>query len=241
MQRILVLAWVSAGLAACSTTAAPERAPGASFYERKEIPIEGATALAVRGPFKVTVLGVSDTSQVTLMGPPEMMADTRVAVEEGTLSIGFIDDAPWQWNTGAGMHALVKLPQLTSVALKGSGTVDVRGAKADAFEAGTGGSGSISVSRLEADSVQLGVGGSGSVRVQGTAKSATIGVGGSGSVNAKGLRVATAEIGIGGSGSVFADVSDTAKIGVGGSGRVEVVGGAECDFDPAQARNIECR
>ena len=238
---LLTCVLASATLAACSTTPTPERELGASFYERKEIAIEPAEALVVRGPFEVSVSPGSDTAMVTLMGPPEMMADTRVTVEDGALSIGFAEGAEWSWNTGAGMHAFVQLPTLHSVALQGSGRVDVRGAKAETFEAGTGGSGSITLRRLEAENVELGVGGSGSITAQGTATNASYGVGGSGSVDAKRLRVTAAQIGIGGSGSIYADVSGTAEIGVGGSGRVDVVGGAECTFAPAQARQIECR
>ncbi|MEM7703289.1 MAG: head GIN domain-containing protein [Pseudomonadota bacterium] len=241
MKRTLPILALSLGLAACSTSPGVERAPGASFYERKEIAIETADALAVQGPFKVMAFGNSEAPKVTLRGPPEMVADTLVTVEDGTLSIRFIEGAEWQWNTGAGMHAFVSLPALNSVALQGSGSVDVYSAKAENFEAGTGGSGSITIHKLEAENVQLGVGGSGSVTAGGTATNAIYGVGGSGGVNAKGLRVATAEIGVGGSGSIYADVSDTAKIGVGGSGRVDVVGGAKCTFDPSQASKIECR
>lgn len=241
MRRALTILATSAGLAACATNANVERAPGESFYASKEIPVEGVQALSVKGPFKVNVLGTSDRSSVRIYGPPEMLADTRVVVEDGTVSIAFVEGAEWQWNTGAGMHASVQMPALNSVALQGAGQIEVRGVKAKAFEAGTGGSGSITILGLEAESVQLGVGGSGSVSAQGTADSAQLGVGGSGSVDAKRLRVATAQIGIGGSGSIYADVSGSAEIGVGGSGRVEVVGGAECTFEPSQASQIECR
>ena len=241
MIRPFAILLTCAALAACSTTSTPERALGASVYERKEIAIEPAEALLVRGTFEVSVFAQADTPSVTLMGPPEMMADARVIVEDGTLVIGFVEGAEWSWNTGAGMHAFVQLPSLNSVALQGAGRVDVRGAKAKNFEAGTGGSGTITLRRLEAENVELGVGGSGSITAQGTATNASYGVGGSGSVDAKGLRVTNAEIGIGGSGSIYADVSGSAQIGVGGSGRVDVVGGAECTFAPSQSRQIECR
>lgn len=241
MRHTVLLAVSCAALVACATTPVPTRAPGESFFERKVVPIEAAESLAVEGPFKVLVFGDVDAPDLTLSGPPEMIADTRVVMEDGTLSIAFVEGAEWQWNTGAGMHAVVKLPNLNSVALQGSGSIELMGAKADTFSAGAGGSGSITITRLEASEVNLGVGGAGSVTAQGTATTATYGVGGSGSVHAKELRVKTAQIGVGGSGSIYADVSESAEIGVGGSGRVDVVGGAECEFDEAQAAQIECR
>lgn len=241
MQRIIPLLLASAALTACSGTPPPERAAGASFYDRKEIPIEAVPAINVRGAFKVSVFGTADKAKVTLLGPPEMIADTRVTIEGETLSIAFAQGAEWNWNTGAGMHAFVQLPALNSVSLEGSGSIKVSGVKTDSFSAGTGGSGSISITELQANEVQLGIGGAGSISAQGTATNAMYGVGGAGSIDAKRLRVANAQIGIGGAGSVYADISEQADIGIGGAGRVDVVGGAECMFEPSQARQIECR
>lgn len=261
MKRILPVLALSLGLAACSTGPGVERAPGASFYERKEVAIEAAHTLVVSGPFKVSVDASARAPELILTGPPEMIADTRAVVEDGTLSISFVEGAQWNWNTGAGMHAWIRLPALHTVATEGSGSIDVHSAKAEtfsaatsgsggitikrieanAFQAGTGGSGSITVTDLAASTVQLGTGGSGSITVHGSADSASIGTGGAGSVDAKRLRVATAKIGVGGSGSVYADVSEIAEIGVAGSGRVDVVGGAQCTFAPSQAAKIECR
>lgn len=261
MHRILALLLASAGLAACATSSGTSRAPGGSFYKQKVVPIEAAQSLVVEGPFMVSAYADAATPQVTLLGPPEMVEDTRIIVEDGALVIRFADGASWNWNTGAGMHVSVDLPALHSVAVEGPGKLDVRNVKADSFEAGnsgsgtikligveadtfqagTGGSGSIHITRLDAKTVALGTGGSGSIYAHGTANTASIGTGGSGSIDAKRLRVATADLGVGGSGSIYADVSESAQIGVAGSGRVDVVGGAECTFPASQARKIECR
>jgi len=237
MKRALLAGIASLAVAGCTSTLAP----GTSPYERQTMAIAPAEKLEVNGPFKVMVLGTADTAEVTLFGPPEMLADTVAEVDGETLTIRFVDGAKWSWNPGAGMHANVRLPKLSSVSIGGSGRVNVVGVKTEEFSAGTGGSGKITIKRLEAETVQLGIGGSGSIEVQGAAESGQFGVGGSGSIEAKRLRVKTAQIGIGGSGSIFADVSEKAEIGIGGSGRVEVVGGAECAFAEAQANQIECR
>ena len=237
MRVILVGAAAGVMLAGCATTPAP----GQSRYEAKTIAIENAEEIGVSGAIKVSAIGRSKESEVMLMGPPEMIADAVVEVEEGALSIRYADGANWSWNPGSGMNAVVRLPKISSVSTAGSGSIDVMVPMAESFSAGTGGSGSISVTGLDADTVQLGTGGSGSITVEGTANSAQYGVGGSGSIEAKRLRVKTAQIGIGGSGSIYADVSENAEIGVGGSGRVEVVGGADCTFAESQSDRIECR
>ena len=261
MKQAFTLLAATTALAACSTTSMPERAPGASFYERQEVVIEAANSLVVAGPFEVSVNASASEPELILFGPPEMIADTRVVVKDGTLSIGFVDGARWGWNPGAGMHASVSLPALQSVATKGSGSVDVYGVKTETFGAATGGSGSITVKRLEANTfqaatggsgsitvdnlsakaVQLATGGSGSIHIHGKAESASIGTAGSGSIDAKRLRVETADIGVSGSGSVYADVTRTAQIAVLGSGRVDVVGGAQCTVPPSHKPKVECR
>ena len=237
MSKLVLVSVLALAVSGC----AHSLAPGESPYDKRVLAIEPVERLAVNGPFKVLVFGASDKAEVTLFGPPEMLADAVAEIEDGTLAIRFDGDAGWSWNPGSGMHANVHLPKLNSVALNGSGSIDVLGAKADEFRAGTGGSGSITIRRLEADTVQLGVGGAGSVEVEGTANSGQYGVGGAGSIRAKMLRVKTAQIGIGGAGSIYADVSESAEIGIGGAGRVEVVGGAECTFAESQADQIDCR
>ncbi len=238
MKNLVLAVMAGVVLGGCSTARLD---PGESPYETRVIPIENAERIDVTGAIKVSARGGSDTPQVRLTGPPEMIADAVVEVEGDTLSIRYADGVNWSWNPGSGMNAHVQLPKISSVGNTGPGSIDVRFPMASDFSAGTGGSGKINVIGLDAETVQLGVGGSGSIEVKGMANRGQFGIGGSGSIEAKRLRLNTAQIGIGGSGSVYADVSGSAEIGIGGSGRVEVVGGAECTFAESQANQIDCR
>lgn len=220
---------------------APVTAQNASPYEYSEKAIEPVEAISVDGAFKVMVFGTSDSAEVTLFGPPELLADTEAVVEEGTLHIRFREGAVWSWNAGSGMHATVKLPKVSAIGVEGPAHVEVFGARTEQLRAGIGGAGRIELTGIEADMVEFGTGGSGSITASGMAQAAKYGTGGSGSIDAKRLRAKNAQIGVGGSGSVYADVSERAEIGVLGSGKVEVVGGATCQFDPDQAKKIECR
>lgn len=219
----------------------PAFAENVSPYEQRKTDVDPVSAVVVDGPFKVTIFGDADRAEVVLFGPPELLADAIAEVVDNELVIRFREDAAWSWNPGSGMYATVHLPDLDSVAVKGAGQVEVRGATADNVSLGVGGAGRINASGIEADTLEIGVGGSGTVVVEGQTIKARYGIGGSGSIEAKRVRAQTAEIGIGGPGRVFADVSDSARIGVSGAGRVEVVGGAKCEFAPTQEDQIECR
>ena len=218
----------------------PISAQNASPYESRELTIEPVEAIAIDGAFKVLVFGNSENAEVTLSGPPELLADAEAVIEDGELRIRFREGAVWSWNPGSGMQAVVSLPKVSSIGVGGPAHVEVFGTKTELLRAGIGGAGKIDLAGIEAETVEFGTGGSGSITASGTAGSARYGVGGAGSIDAKRLRVKSAQIGIGGAGNVFADVSDSAEIGVSGSGKVEVVGGAACEFDPDQADHIEC-
>ncbi|MEL7217137.1 MAG: DUF2807 domain-containing protein, partial [Pseudomonadota bacterium] len=221
--------------------AAPALPQNQSPYETREQKVEAVQAISVEGAFKVSVFGGSDTAEVILFGPAELLADAKAEIEDETLVIKFREGAVWSWNPGSGMHAVVKLPQVHSIAQSGPGHITARGIKGETVTLGVGGAGRVEATGIEANTIEIGVGGSGTVAAEGSAGVASFGVGGSGQIEAKRLRVQTADIGVGGSGQIYADVSEKAKVGVNGSGRVEVVGGGQCEFDPAEASKIECR
>lgn len=212
-----------------------------SPYQSRNIAVSTFDRLKVSGPFQVGVVVSDEPIQVRLQGPSALLADTIVAVEDGTLSIRFREGATWSWNPGSGVNITVFTPSLTSVNLEGAAVVEVYGVRGETFAAATEGSGTVKATGLDVERVQLATGGSGGISVEGSAREATYVVGGSGSIDAMRLRVRNAHIAIGGSGSSYTNVSGTANIASTGSGRVEVVGGATCIKQPAGSRRIECR
>ncbi len=212
-----------------------------SPYQFRKITVGTFDRLKVSGPFKVGVGVIDEPGQVRLQGPPALLADTIVSVEDGTLSIRFREGATWSWNPGSGVNISIFTPRLTSVALEGAAIVEVSGMRGETFAATTKDAGIVKATGMEVGRVSLTTGGSGSISAEGSAREATYVVGGSGSIDAMRLRVTNATIAIGGSGSSYANVSGTANIASVGSGNVEVVGGATCNKQPAESRRIECR
>ena len=212
-----------------------------SQFETREEAIEAASAIEIRGAMKVAIVTGGDAASVRFQGPSDLLADAQARIDNGTLVIGFRDDIPHSWNTGAGVDALVTLPAVASIQTFGPAHVEVIGVSGDDFHAETNGAGRIKVSGLQVDRVAAVIGGSGEIELEGQAGSATYAIGGAGSIEAKRLRVANAQIALGGAGRVYADVSDQALVSVGGSGKVEIVGGAQCSVSPNGSRNVDCR
>ncbi|MFL9842689.1 DUF2807 domain-containing protein [Sphingomonas sp. ST-64] len=227
----------SAGQVAPSTAAEANPSP----YQTRSIAVPSFERLKVSGPFQVTVMVTDEPDEVLLQGPPALLADTILAVENGALSIRFREGATWSWNPGSGVNITVSTSRLSSVNLDGAAIVEVYGVRGETFVAATAGSGMVKATGLDVERIRLTTGGAGSISAEGVAREATYAVGGSGSIDAMRLRVKNAHIAIGGSGSSYANVSGTANISSVGSGRVEVVGGATCVTQPADSRLIECR
>ena len=99
MRRLAVSVMAAAGLAACATTPEPAREPGQSFFQTRGLEIEDVERVVVTGPFKVMITADAAAPGVSLSGPPEMLADTVVEVDEETLSIRFKEGSSWGWIT----------------------------------------------------------------------------------------------------------------------------------------------
>jgi|GEM_PF-886542 len=211
-----------------------------SPYPVRDIPVATFDELKVSGPFKVGVFISNEPNRVRLQGPAALIADTVVAVENGTLIIRFREGAKWSWNPGSGMNVVVSTPSLSAVKLDGAGNVEIFGLEGETFAATTGGSGSIRATGLDVGSLQLASEGAGGISVEGSAREATYIVEGAGSIDAMRLRVPKASIAVRGAGSSYANVSGDANISLSGSGRVEVVGGATCIKQPLVSDRIEC-
>jgi hypothetical protein len=222
-------------------TEPPAAEANPSPYQYRIIPVGTFDRLKVSGPFNIGVGVIDEPGQVRLQGPPALLADTIVSVEDGALSIRFREGAAWSWNPGSGVNISIFTPRLASVALEGPAIVEVSGVRGETFTAVTKGAGIVKATGIDVGLASLTTGGAGSISAEGSARKATYIVGGSGSIDAMRLRVTNASIAIGGSGSSYANVSGNANIALVGSGRVEVVGGATCNKQPAESRRIECR
>jgi hypothetical protein len=137
---------------------------------------------------------------VEITGPEKSIDKVELEVNGGTLGIG-TKRGTRNWNS-RGVKVYVTMPNLSSIAIGGSGDVKVE----DAFN----NMGKLSIS----------VGGSGNVDIAGKAKSIEISVAGSGDVDASGVDADRAEISIAGSGNVKVGTVDKLEASIAGSGDV---------------------
>lgn len=220
-----------------ATTAEANPSP----YPVLDVPVAKFDKLEVAGPIQVAVISSKEASRVQLQGPRALIADTVVAVKDGTLNIRFREGAKWSWNPGSGLNVVVWTSSLSSINLEGAGEVEIFGLKGETFAATTEGAGSVKATGLAVGKVQLATNGAGGISVAGSAREATYSVGGAGSIDAMRLRVTNARIAVAGSGSSYANVSGEAEVALSGSGSIEVVGGGACRMQPSNSDRVDCR
>ncbi len=137
---------------------------------------------------------------VEVTGPEKSVDQVELNVNGGTLGIG-TKRGTRNWNS-RGVKVYVTMPNLSSIAIGGSGDVKVEGAFNNM--------GKLSIS----------IGGSGNVDIEGQAESIEVSVAGSGDVDASGVDANRAEVSIAGSGNVKVGAVDKLEVSIAGSGDV---------------------
>ena len=125
------------------------------------------------------------------------------------------------------LNYTVTLPELSVVALEGSGDASLGAFQADELSLALGGSGDVTAEGLEVEKLEVALGGSGDITVTGQTDTLDLGVAGSGDVDASGLSANSADVGLTGSGDISVCVSQTLEIGLVGSGDVTYYGAAQ--------------
>ena len=195
--------------------------------------------IAVAGPYDVNVV-TGGQGGVTAKGGENLLEETEVVVENGTLKIQpkKKKGIRWNWNNGKAVFT-VNAAALQGAAIAGSGAVNVDKVAGDC-EGEVAGSGDLRVAQITGGKVKFDVAGSGEVEASGKADSVGISIAGSGDINVGGLASRTADVSIAGSGNVQANASDTASVSIMGSGDVEIRGGAKCTVSKAGSGNVRC-
>ena len=168
---------------------------------------------------------------VVLEFSPKFEGKIRTRVEDGVLIISgprqIAGLGGLQQNRGDVLNYTVTLPELSELALEGSGDVTLGAFETEELAIALGGSGDITAEGLDVGTLELALGGSGDVGVAGQTDSLDLGLAGSGDVDASGLQANSADVGLTGSGDVSVCVSETLEVGLLGSGDVTYYGDAE--------------
>jgi len=195
--------------------------------------------ISVAGPYDVNVVTGGQVG-VSAKGGENLLAETDVVVENGTLKIEpkKHHGIRWNWNNGKAVFT-VNAAALHGASIAGSGGINVDKVAGD-FTGEVAGSGDLRVAQVAGGKVKLDVAGSGGVQAAGKADDVTISIAGSGDIKAGSLASRTASISIAGSGNVQANASDTASVSIMGSGDVDISGGAKCTVSKAGSGDVRC-
>ena len=162
---------------------------------------DGGDALHVSIPATVRLVPGS-SPRITVQGPADALS--RIAYGHGHLELvrhGFWNEANWD---GDAVTVTITGVTLHSIALAGSGRIDM----------GT----------LNQDRLALAVAGSGDVQAKGRADTLSLDIAGSGKARLGALAARAAHIRIAGAGTVEADAKDFAEVSITGSGTVRFSG-----------------
>ncbi|GAA3997958.1 head GIN domain-containing protein [Sphingomonas humi] len=238
-HHLLAAAALSAlSLTACSEGHAESAGPAVS----RTYQVANFSGIEVSGPFDVKV-ATGKAISVAARGPQKLLDETEVTVEGGKLVIrpkrkGWFGGMNWGSNDPAVFN--VTVPSLESVAVAGSGDVDVDRIAGERFRGNVAGSGDLRLPQVAVTDLGLSIAGSGGIKAAGQAQQARYEIAGSGDVDASGLRSTDASADIAGSGSIRAQVTGTAKASIAGSGDIDIRGGARCQSSKHGSGDIRC-
>lgn len=236
--RIASLAAVGMLASACHVGAdAEDRDPGAEVTRQYQV---GAfDKVAVAGPYDVNIV-TGGQGGITAKGGENLLAETDVMVEDGTLKIKpkKRKGIRWNWRNGKAVFT-VNAAAIHGAAIAGSGGITVDKVAGD-FDGDVAGSGDMRIGQVAGGKVKLAIAGSGDVEAAGKADTVELSIAGSGDIRAGGLASRTLDVSIAGSGAVEANASETADVSIMGSGDVRIQGGAKCSVSKAGSGNVVC-
>lgn len=210
---------------------------GPSEMEYEVAPFEEVTTV---GPQDV-VISYGEEFAVRAEGSPGALQQLEVVVEGESISIRPKDDL-FQGNWGSLESATfyITTPNLSKIALAGTGDIKVDRVEGESFEGIVGGPGEISIGDLQVERASFIVAGAGSLSVSGVAQETDVTIGGAGEVDAAELTSESAMVSIGGTGDVTLTVNDEADVSITGTGDVDILGPAQCSVTRMGVGNVSC-
>lgn len=173
------------------------------------------------------VLKQGSPQSVVVEASPEALAEFETVVKDQKLSLGNRNRMGNYKDRGP-VTVYITAPSLTALRVGGSGKLEVSGPlKADAMSLAVSGSGDLQVPQLTAGSLETALSGSGNVEVSGNCPRQEVRISGSGKVKAHDLKSETCKARISGSGDAHVYASRSADANISGSGSVYVAGGGQ--------------
>ena len=198
--------------------------------QRETRSVSAFTEVSLGGSAHV-VLTQGSPQNVVVEANPQDLADFETVVKDSQLRLGYRDRSTMGMSNDrnhGSVTVYITAPSLTALRVGGSGRMEVDGAlKADAMTLAVAGSGSLQVPQLTASSLETALSGSGDVTVGGKCPRHDVRISGSGNVKAHDLKAETCNARISGSGDAHVYASQRAEASISGSGSMYVAGGAQ--------------
>lgn len=196
---------------------------------------EPPTGIALFGPDTI-IITEGDTLDIAVEGDQDVVDALRFVLENGTLSLMRMNDAPSDIGTAT---VRVTMPAPEDIIMAGSGKIEAA-TMASKADVNIGGSGSIVIASLAAETLDLNIAGSGSVTASGTVERLDLNVLGSGNANLAAVTIDRADVNVAGSGSTSFASDGTVEANIVGSGDVAVTGSATCESNKLGSGKLTC-
>lgn len=222
-RRTWLIAMAGGPLAAGGAQA---RTTGSGRVVQEARPLANIMAMAVAGPFEVTVRQAAQPA-LSLSGDDNLLPLVETMVEAGrrgpTLHIRLQRGA--SVSTRSPIRVTVDVVKLEALSLAGSGQARVDGLKSPSLVLSVAGSADARLDKLDVDRLEVGIAGSGRVHATGKAGQLKLSISGSGDADLKELVADEVRVSVAGSGDAEVTAQQSLSISVAGSGDV-TYGGA---------------
>ncbi|MDT9599669.1 head GIN domain-containing protein [Sphingosinicella rhizophila] len=197
--------------------------------------------IQIDGSYEV-VLATGRPSSAKAIGSKEGLDRVSIDVQSGTLRIrpnrAVLDGTPGR--AAGPVRIEISTRNVQSAAVRGSGKLNIDGARGLRLALSLSGSGGLAVENVEADNLTIGLVGSGSVRIAGRAKQLRATVQGSGDLDGSAFKANDVQLVASTAGAVTLGAVRSAKVSASGSGDVEILGSPACTVNAQGAGIVRC-
>ena len=197
-------------------------------------------SIFVSGPETVTITTARATT-VRATGDAASIDTLSVSVQDRTLRITpLIGNVSRDQKSRGPVTLRITVPKLSDVRVIGSGSVQIAEMRGLRGSIALIGSGTINLTRAWVDTLAVRLTGAGTITAAGTAKQADIDVKGAGSILAGALTVSDLKVTAASSGKIELSALRSASIRASGAGLIAVSGTATCTTENSGAGSVTC-
>lgn len=179
---------------------------------------------------------VADEYSVEVQAQENLLPLLVTEVDNGTLKIYFSESV----SNAKDLLIRVAAPAYDGLSVSGSGDMEVLSpVRGEKLSLAIGGSGSINLPDADVETLKCSVAGSGDIAVRGNAREARYEISGSGDIEAKGLAADTGKAAIAGSGSIQCNMRESLKANIAGSGDIYYTGSAAVETSIAGSGTVK--